>query len=106
MEDLFSPLHLLIVLVIALVIFGPKRLPELGQGLGKSIREFRNAASGLTGPAAGGSDQGTNGGPAGSSTHFANGQGTPPGGTMGGFESGTSGQGAGQFPGADQETRN
>lgn len=48
-EDLFSPLHLVIVLVIALLIFGPKRLPELGQGLGKSIREFRNATSGLTG---------------------------------------------------------
>lgn len=48
-DDLFSPLHLVIVLVIALLIFGPKRLPELGQGLGKSIREFRNATSGLTG---------------------------------------------------------
>lgn len=50
-DDLFSPIHLLIVLVIALLVFGPKRLPELGQGLGKSIREFRNATAGLTGGA-------------------------------------------------------
>ena len=39
--------ELLIVLVIALVVFGPKRLPELGSGLGKGIREFRKATSDL-----------------------------------------------------------
>ena len=44
-EGLFRPMHLLIILVIALVIFGPKRLPELGAGLGKSIRDFRKAMS-------------------------------------------------------------
>ena len=45
MGDLFTPLHLIILLVIVLVIFGPKRLPELGSGLGKAIRGFREATS-------------------------------------------------------------
>jgi sec-independent protein translocase protein TatA len=43
--DLFTPLHLIILLVIVLVIFGPKRLPELGSGLGKAIRGFREATA-------------------------------------------------------------
>ena len=38
-------MHLLIILAIALVIFGPSRLPELGAGLGKSLREFKKAMS-------------------------------------------------------------
>ncbi len=38
-----QPLHLVLILIIALVIFGPKRLPELGKSLGESINEFRNA---------------------------------------------------------------
>jgi sec-independent protein translocase protein TatA len=42
-EGLFQPMHLLIILVIVLVIFGPGKLPELGSGLGKSIREFKKA---------------------------------------------------------------
>ena len=41
--DLLSPVHLGIILIVALLIFGPKRLPELGQGLGKTIRDFRRA---------------------------------------------------------------
>lgn len=41
--DLLSPVHLVILLALALLLFGPKRLPELGQGLGKTIREFRKA---------------------------------------------------------------
>ena len=45
LEGLFQPMHLIIILVIAIVIFGPKKLPELGKGLGKSIREFKNAMS-------------------------------------------------------------
>ncbi len=45
MGDLFTPLHLIILLVIVLVIFGPKRLPELGSGLGKAIRGFREATA-------------------------------------------------------------
>ena len=44
-EGLFQPMHLLIILAIALVIFGPSRLPELGAGLGKSLREFKKAMS-------------------------------------------------------------
>lgn len=48
MGDLFTPVHLIIVLGIALLVFGPKRLPELGAGLGKSLREFREATSGVT----------------------------------------------------------
>jgi len=43
MEGLFQPMHLIIILVIALIIFGPSRLPQLGEGLGKSIREFKKA---------------------------------------------------------------
>jgi sec-independent protein translocase protein TatA len=38
--------EILVVLVIALIIFGPKRLPELGKSLGKGIREFRGSLSG------------------------------------------------------------
>jgi len=44
-EGLFQPMHLIIILVIALIIFGPSKLPQLGAGLGKSIREFKNALS-------------------------------------------------------------
>jgi sec-independent protein translocase protein TatA len=45
-EGLFQPMHLLLILGIALLFFGPKRLPELGKGLGTSIRDFRDAMSG------------------------------------------------------------
>ena len=38
-------MHLIIILAIVLIIFGPGRLPELGRGLGKSIREFKKAMS-------------------------------------------------------------
>jgi sec-independent protein translocase protein TatA len=41
-----GPLELAIVLIIALVIFGPKRLPELGRSMGRGIREFRSSISG------------------------------------------------------------
>ena len=40
-----GPLEIAIVLVIALVIFGPKRLPELGKSMGKGIREFKGSLS-------------------------------------------------------------
>lgn len=43
LEGLLQPQHLLIILVVALFIFGPKKLPELGQGLGKGIRSFRDS---------------------------------------------------------------
>ena len=44
-EGLFQPIHLIIILVIALIIFGPGKLPELGKGLGKTIRKFKKAMS-------------------------------------------------------------
>jgi len=39
-EGLFQPMHLRLILVIALIIFGSGKLPELGGSLGKAIREF------------------------------------------------------------------
>jgi sec-independent protein translocase protein TatA len=42
-EGLFQPLHLIVILAIAMIIFGPGKLPEIGAGLGKSIREFKKA---------------------------------------------------------------
>ncbi|MGI8728854.1 MAG: Sec-independent protein translocase subunit TatA/TatB [Solirubrobacteraceae bacterium] len=41
-----GPLELIIVLVIALVVFGPKRLPDLGRSLGSGMREFKESISG------------------------------------------------------------
>jgi sec-independent protein translocase protein TatA len=41
-----GPLELAVVLIIALVIFGPKRLPDLGRSLGKGMREFKDSISG------------------------------------------------------------
>ena len=41
-----GPLEIVVVLIIALIVFGPKRLPELGRSLGKGIREFRGSLSG------------------------------------------------------------
>ncbi len=42
-EGLFQPMHLLVILFIALLVFGPKKLPELGKGLGDGIRSFKDA---------------------------------------------------------------
>lgn len=41
-----GPMEILVVLIIALVVFGPKRLPELGKSLGKGINEFRGSVTG------------------------------------------------------------
>jgi sec-independent protein translocase protein TatA len=41
-----GPLEIAIVLIIVLIIFGPKRLPELGRSMGRGIREFRGSISG------------------------------------------------------------
>jgi sec-independent protein translocase protein TatA len=41
-----GPLEIVVVLIIALVVFGPKRLPELGSSLGRGIREFRDTVTG------------------------------------------------------------
>lgn len=42
-EGLFQPMHLLIIVGIALLVFGPKTLPELGKGIGEGIRGFKAA---------------------------------------------------------------
>jgi sec-independent protein translocase protein TatA len=41
-EGLFQPMHLLVIFAIALLVFGPKKLPELGKGLGEGIRALKN----------------------------------------------------------------
>ncbi|MDQ7834193.1 MAG: twin-arginine translocase TatA/TatE family subunit [Humidesulfovibrio sp.] len=43
--ELFQPMHLLLILVIALLLFGPGKLPQIAANLGKSIREFKGALS-------------------------------------------------------------
>ncbi len=43
--DLLTPMHLFFVLIIVLIIFGPKRLPEIGRSLGKGIHEFKKSTS-------------------------------------------------------------
>lgn len=46
-----GPMEILVLLVIALIVFGPKRLPELGRSLGRGINEFRGSVSGEQAPA-------------------------------------------------------
>jgi sec-independent protein translocase protein TatA len=41
-----GPLELIVVLIIALIVLGPKRLPEVGRSVGKGMREFKEAISG------------------------------------------------------------
>lgn len=49
-EDLLRPQHLLVILVIAVLFFGPKKLPELGKGLAQGIRSFKDGLKGVTTP--------------------------------------------------------
>lgn len=42
-EGLFQPMHLLVIAFIALLVFGPKKLPELGKGLGDGIKSFKDS---------------------------------------------------------------
>jgi sec-independent protein translocase protein TatA len=42
-EGLFQPMHLLVIFGVALLVFGPKKLPELGKGIGEGIRGFKAA---------------------------------------------------------------
>ncbi len=45
-EGLVQPMHLLLILIITLLVFGPGKLPEIGKGLGEAIRDFRRALNG------------------------------------------------------------
>jgi sec-independent protein translocase protein TatA len=45
-EGLLQPLHLIVIFAIALLVFGPRRLPELGKGLGQAIQGFKNSFHG------------------------------------------------------------
>ena len=45
-EGIFQPMHLLVIVGIALLMFGPKKLPELGKGIGEGIRGFKSAING------------------------------------------------------------
>jgi sec-independent protein translocase protein TatA len=42
-EGLLAPMHLIVIAFIALIVFGPKRLPELGKGMGQAIRGFKES---------------------------------------------------------------
>jgi TatA/E family protein of Tat protein translocase len=44
-ENILSPTHLLLILVVALIVLGPKRLPEAGRGLGAAIRGFKESVA-------------------------------------------------------------
>ena len=66
-----GPLEIGIVLVVALLVFGPKRLPELGNGLGKGLREFKESVTG--------DGEGTTLTPGASTTSSSASSATPPG---------------------------
>jgi sec-independent protein translocase protein TatA len=44
--DILQPTHLLVILVVALIVLGPKRLPEAGRSLGRGLRDFKDAING------------------------------------------------------------
>ena len=52
MGDLFQPTHLLVIAVVLLVLFGAKKLPELGKGLGEGMKGFKEGLKGGETPAA------------------------------------------------------
>ncbi len=45
-SGILSPMHLIVILIIVLIIFGPGKLPDLGNSLGKSIKNFKKAVNG------------------------------------------------------------
>ncbi len=51
--DIIQPTHLLFILVVALVVLGPKRLPEVGRSLGRGLRDFRQGMQGVEAEAKG-----------------------------------------------------
>ena len=48
MGELFTPTHLMVLAVVAVILFGGKKLPELGKGLGEGYRGFRDGLKGVT----------------------------------------------------------
>jgi sec-independent protein translocase protein TatA len=48
MGELFTPTHLIVLAVVAVVLFGGKKLPELGKGLGEGLRGFKDGMKGVT----------------------------------------------------------
>ncbi len=48
MGELFTPTHLIVLAVVVLVLFGGKKLPELGKGLGEGLRGFKDGMKGVT----------------------------------------------------------
>ncbi|HEY1160348.1 MAG TPA: twin-arginine translocase TatA/TatE family subunit [Terracidiphilus sp.] len=52
MGDLLQPWHMVVLLVVAFLVFGAKRLPELGKGLGEGLKGFREGIKGVTDPPA------------------------------------------------------
>ena len=57
LEDLFRPQHLLLILIVALLFFGPSKLPALGKGLAEGIKNFKDAIKGTPEPPADKSQQ-------------------------------------------------
>lgn len=51
-SGIFQPMHLIVILVIVMIIWGPGKLPELGEGLGKSIKAFKKVMKDEQNPAA------------------------------------------------------
>jgi len=51
MGDILQPWHLIVLAVVAFLLFGAKRLPELGKGLGEGLKGFREGIRGITDPA-------------------------------------------------------
>ena len=56
-EGLFQPTHLFLVLAVALIVFGPGKLPDLGKALGESVRELKKALQEGSGDPAAGSTE-------------------------------------------------
>ncbi len=48
MGELFTPTHLIVLAVVAIVLFGGRKLPELGKGLGEGLRGFKDGLKGVT----------------------------------------------------------
>ncbi|WP_058186038.1 twin-arginine translocase TatA/TatE family subunit [Terracidiphilus gabretensis] len=51
MGDLLQPWHLIVLAVVAFLLFGARRLPELGKGLGEGLKGFKEGLKGITDPA-------------------------------------------------------